>query len=474
MRPNSIFRKWLLTYVGIGLAILVCVSLGLNALLQRDAYRQARQSLNGGATEIAESFGQLQQGELTIAEFRKDLKRLEQGKDIHVSIVGNKRLKYLKSELWEVGERPDVQDWVLQVRDGARVVRTSVFRKQDGERMLIVGFPLVAKGKPIASAFVYTPISDVKKMAKPLQRSLWTFSLLSAVPIALLLWFVSRRFVRPIKALSAAVEDIAGGRLSVRVRTRGADELAKLGEGFNAMAERIERIERQRKDQITDIAHELRSPLTTIRATLQGISEGMLDPLEQGEFAKLSLAEALRLGKLIDDLLELSAFEEHRITFEFADVNVNELVLQTVAQCRLKAEEKGISIGEDADREGVNGEKDIILRADAGRLRQALLNLAENAIRHCVRGTAVTVGVSREPGGIRISVKDNGQGIAAEHLPHLFDRLYKGDPSRTSKGSGLGLTITRHIVEAHHGRVEVESVPGVGTTFAIRLPFGRK
>ena len=235
------------------------------------------------------------------------------------------------------------------------------------------------------------------------------------------------------------------------------------------MAERIERIEEQRRRLLMDIAHELRTPLTSIRGTLQALSDGILSESEQTEFVTLSLAELMRLNQLIDTLHELSAFEEHQIKYDMKVIDFTDLCLRTVQQCKLKAGEIEMRLETTIDTS-----EPLMLQGDPQRLQQVLLNVIGNALDHNPVGTTVNVQLRADARGLAVlSVEDNGRGIAAEHMPRLFERLYKAESSRTSRGSGLGLTISRYIVQAHGGTITAESTLGEGTVMKVELPLRR-
>jgi signal transduction histidine kinase len=464
---NSIFRKWLVASIAITFAILLILTVTISWLVQREFYRQNLNQLNNRAYTVEQSYERFSQGDLTLAEFRKELKRIEQENNVKISIIG-KRVKFLKQDLYEVGVRPDIKSWVISVSEGNRVEKIAKFRNHDDTKMLIVGIPLLKNNQVVASAFIYKPVADVKQLAVPIRRSIWLVALVCAGPLIFLLWFSTRRFVRPIQKIDEAAASIANGDFTSRVEIRGNDEIARLGTSFNIMCGRMERIEEQRRRLIMEIAHELRTPLTSIRGTLQAISDGILTGQEQTEFIALSLNESQRLGKLIDNIHELSAFEEHQIQFDFKKVDLTELVDQTVLQFKYKAEEMGMQLQLD-----INKDKHLSLHADPVRIRQVLTNLIGNALDHNRKGTTVIVHLYGNQQKVRLTVQDNGQGIAPEHLPHLFERLYKAESSRSSKGSGLGLTISRFIVHAHGGTIHGVSELGKGTEIHVELPLVR-
>ncbi|QHW29750.1 HAMP domain-containing histidine kinase [Paenibacillus rhizovicinus] len=462
---NSIFRKWLLASIAITIAILLVLSISLNWFVQRDFYRQSFNQLDKQASSVEVLYEQLSQGNLTQPEFRKELKTIEKEHEVSISILG-KKTNYFKQDLYAVGVRPDIKSWVISVNNGARIEKIAKFRKQDDAKMLIVGFPLYRNNQNVASVFVYSSVTNVKELAAPIRRSIWLVALAAVGPLIVLLWLATRRFVEPIRKLDKAAQSVAQGDFTVRVQTQGEDEVSRLGSSFNMMAERIERIEEQRRRLIMEIAHELRTPLTSIRATLQALSDGLLSEAEQKEFGDAALAESLRLGTLIDNIHELSAFEEHQIKFEFTTVNLTELVEQTVMQFKPNAALTDMELLVDA-----NQANPLLVQADPLRIRQVLINLIGNAINHNDKGTRVIIRLRSNKDKVRMIVHDNGNGIAPEHLPHLFERLYKAESSRSSKGYGLGLTISRYIVHAHRGSIVVLSEVGQGTEIQVRLPL---
>ncbi|QGQ99707.1 sensor histidine kinase [Paenibacillus psychroresistens] len=462
---NSIFRKWAVASIAITFCIILILILSITWLVQRDFYKQGLDQLKSHAQSAEQSFEEYEQGNLSLAEFRTGLKRIEKDNDVNISIIG-KKVNFLKKELLDIGVRPDVRSWVTSVNEGNSVEKISTFRKQDNEKMLVVGFPLRVGDKVVASGFIYSPVADVKLLSGPIRKKIWLVALACVGPLMLLLWVAARRFVKPIQEMNAAASSVAAGDFSRRVKVKGDDEVAQLGSAFNIMAERMERIEDQRRQLIMEITHELRTPLTTIRATLQAVSDGILTASELNEFITLSLEESKRLGSLIDNLHELSAFEEHQVKFDFNRVDLTELVEQTVVQFQPKAEQLGIYLNMHMDQN-----RPIYINGDSLRIKQVLINLIGNSLDHNKSGIRVNVSLQSHSYKARIIVQDNGQGIAAEHMAHLFERLYKVESSRSTRGSGLGLTISRHIVNAHGGTIIAKSEVGKGTEFEVELPL---
>lgn len=271
------------------------------------------------------------------------------------------------------------------------------------------------------------------------------------------------RLVRPLRALTHAAERMEDGDVSARVRVTGTDELGRLALAFNSMSERREQLEAVRKAMVSDVAHELRTPLSNIRGWLEAAEDGVV-PHDQVLLTSL-LEEALLLQHVIDDLRDLSAADAGELRLRREPVEVADLLAQTATAHGAGAEGAGVRIV-------VPAAGDLRLDADPVRLRQAVGNLVSNAIRHTPRGGVVTLR-SREDGShVLIEVADTGSGIDPGELPHVFDRFWRAEKSRSRQtgGSGLGLSIVRKLAEAHGGTVTATSTPGVGSVFTLSLP----
>jgi two-component system OmpR family sensor kinase/two-component system sensor histidine kinase BaeS len=283
------------------------------------------------------------------------------------------------------------------------------------------------------------------------------------------------QFTAPLRQLRAAAEAISRGDLRAKVSIHTRDEFEDLGLSFNAMAETLEKSEEQRRRLIADVAHELRTPVSVIRANLEGMLDDVL-PLNDKTVA-LVLDETMHLNRLIGDLRLLSIAEAGELELEMVDVDPAALVNQVVERLQPQAARKGITLT------AACSSLPAALRMDPGRITQVLNNLVDNALRYTPQGGAVTVaaGVSdAEPGFALFSVTDSGPGIAPHEQPLVFDRFYRSDHSRAraSGGSGLGLAIVRQLVEAHGGSARVESpaftpagAPAFGTRMLFTLPL---
>jgi two-component system sensor histidine kinase BaeS len=274
---------------------------------------------------------------------------------------------------------------------------------------------------------------------------------------------LSTRLVRPIRALTVAARRMRDGDRTSRMTARSTGEVALLAEAFNEMSAHLQRTEEQRKALMSDVSHELRTPLSNIRGYLESAQDGVR-PLDPTLVSSL-LEETLLLQHLVQDLQDLALAEAGELRLHPEPMAVADLLDQVAAAHRARAETAGITLSTEVD--GDPG-----LTADPVRLRQAVGNLVSNALRHTPAGGSVRLAAHEKDGSVVVEVADTGSGIAAEDLPHVFDRFWRADKSRNrrSGGSGLGLAIVRNLVQAHDGTVEVTSTPGAGTVFVLRLP----
>ena len=293
-----------------------------------------------------------------------------------------------------------------------------------------------------------------------------TASVLAALLVSL---FLSRRIVAPVRTLTDASQHIADGHYAERVHVNGTDEIAQLAMRFNQMATQLEQVESMRRQLIGDVTHELRTPLTSIKGYMEGLVDGVL-PSAPETFNQIH-READRLSRLVDDLQELSRVEAKAYSLDIRSVAVSNLVQTTVKRLSPQATAKRITLHPSLPADLPP------LQADEDRITQVLLNLVANAIQYTPEGGDVTISAARQDDDIYISVKDSGIGIPPEHLANLFTRFYRVDKSRSRNaggGSGIGLTIAKHLVEAHGGRIWAESKgDGQGSTFTFSLKIAK-
>ncbi len=297
-----------------------------------------------------------------------------------------------------------------------------------------------------------------------IRNAIWGGTAVAAGIGVLVALVLAGRIVRPILGLTQAARAITKGLPVSPVPVTGRDEIAELGQAFNRMTARLAEEEQQRRRLFADIAHELRTPLSVIQGTLEGMLDRVVDPTPE-RIAGLH-SQALLLKRLITDLRDLSLAQSGQLPLHRQTIDAARVTRETVETLAPLADDRAVSLHIEAS-DGLPR-----VNADPDRLRQVVLNLVENALRHTPQGGEVRISVQNAGESVRISVADTGRGIGPDDLPHIFEHFYRADPSRarSSGGTGLGLAIVKSLVEAHGGWVTVQSDVGTGSTFTVTLP----
>jgi heavy metal sensor kinase len=335
-------------------------------------------------------------------------------------------------------------------------------------------FPVVARGRMVNLLQVGMSL-EALHMARI--HFLWTLAAL--LPVALLLaggggWLLARRALRPVDQMTTAARRIEAEHLAQRLGGAEVnDELGRLARTLNEMLARLEAGFAQVRRFSADASHELRTPLTVLKGEIEVALRSPRAPEEYRRVLTSTLEEVERMARLVEDLLLLSRADAGALRFESEPVELDHLIEEVAKQAEVLARPRQtrVSLTEMAP---------LVVRGDGQRLKQLLLNLVDNAIKYTPAGGQVTLGLRAVPDGAAASeeraeifVRDTGIGIAPADVPRIFERFYRADPARSREagGAGLGLCISRTIVEAHQGRIEVESAPGQGSTFRVLLPL---
>lgn len=294
--------------------------------------------------------------------------------------------------------------------------------------------------------------------------------------IAMILgYFLSSTVTERVYLLKSAAEQLAKGELDTRVPVTGRDEVASLSRTFNQMAEQLQAADQKqrqldslRRDLITWASHDLQTPLTSMRAILEALSDGVVDEPEMVKrYLMTAQRDVMSLSALIDDLFQMSQLDAGGFPLHLAQSSLSDLVSDTLESFSQLAKQDEITL------EGsVDSDVDPVLM-DTQAIGRVFNNLISNALRHTPGQGRISVWVRRTGSGVEVTVSDTGEGIRAQDLPHIFERFYRGDASRSrnrGSGAGLGLAIARGIVRAHGGDIRVESELGKGTQFTFQIP----
>jgi signal transduction histidine kinase len=349
---------------------------------------------------------------------------------------------------------------ILDRRIDAALPAGSIFLPQENDRML----ELNVRGR-LVGYLVFTPYTFTQRFGfvRALLIPIGIISFILALFLVIVAALLFRRFVNPLADVIYAARNVATGRLDTRVPTTGPQDLRSLSESFNEMAASLERNDRERREMLADIAHELRTPLSIVRGRLEGIVDGIYP--ENGPQVSMALEQTYAMQRLVDDLRLLTLVETRQLPFDKREVDAGAVINRVIDMFSAEAQEKKISL---SFPEKIGN---LTAHLDPQRFEQVIGNLLGNALRYVPEGGRVWVTANETREGLRITVNDDGPGVPEEDLPFIFDRFWRKDKSRsrTSGGSGLGLAIARQLVEAQDGTISATNLPAGGLQVIVDL-----
>ena len=352
------------------------------------------------------------------------------------------------------------------------LLRPVVLARLGGVRGHLVGAGLVGSLSLLGMVLAGARAMFISEHDRSLLLTMLLFASLLAVGFSL---YGAAPLARRVEQLRRGTAQLAAGDLGAKVPVEGHDEIAALAADFNLMAQdlaeasaREKEAERARRDLIAAVSHDLRTPLASTRALIEAVADGVVeDPETQARYLASARSELEKLGRLVDDLFELSRIDAGALRLNLEEASLRDLISDTLSGFRHQAERKGVRlVGEVSD--GV----DPVL-ANPPRLQRVLYNLVSNALRHTPADGKIVLRAELGEGMVRVEVSDTGEGIAPEDLSRVFERSFRGERSRmrtgAGDGAGLGLAIARGLIEAHGGEMSVESRPGEGARFCFTL-----
>ncbi len=279
-----------------------------------------------------------------------------------------------------------------------------------------------------------------------------------------------RRIKRDCDMINYAARSFARGDFKARIKIKSDDDVGRLSETFNTMANEIQKYEDTRQSFVANVSHELRSPLTSVQGFVQAILDGAIDEKDQQKYLEIVLGETKRMSSLIGDLLDLSKIESGQFPMNVTDFDIAELMRTILINFMTKIEDKHINVTANIPEDKVN------VLADVSRISQVLTNLIDNAVKFCDENGSLKIWTYESDGRIHINISNSGTVISEDDIPHVFDRFFKADKSHNRKagGTGIGLSIVKNIIQQHGEKIWVNSHPGVGTvfTFTLRIKEG--
>lgn len=460
------------------IVMVISVRLSTAAQLEKRVLSDDLAQANGLASLLADYYTQ-QDGWAGVERMLADMPATDSGNNqdwnMGPGMIGPGMMEWMQGWFQVTRSTGPLSDRVVILNPAGEVIvdtRDASLREQHPADHLQNAVSIRVDGKTVGWVLVGSMIEPVLNPAdEDFLRSVNLSILVTAVAVGILALVLGsllfRQITSPLQDLSMTAEAIAAGQLGRRVKIMTDDEIGHLGESFNFMAESLAQAEVQRRNMVTDIAHELRTPLTVVQGNLEALLDGVYD-LNLENVAAIHRHSTL-LSRLVADLRDLGLADAGQLRLEWQPVNLPGLIVQVIDGLETMAQEKDVTLQVNLPETFPQ------LNGDEQRLKQVLFNLISNALRHTPSGgTITTIGEVKED-RVVIRIRDTGSGIPPQDLPHIFERFYRADRSRAraTGGSGLGLTISKRIIEMYGGQIWAQSWPGAGSTFAFSLPLNR-
>ncbi|BBI35510.1 HAMP domain-containing sensor histidine kinase [Cohnella abietis] len=342
------------------------------------------------------------------------------------------------------------------------VQRGHYYRSPDSAEQMFVGLPFLFEDEHHAMFMQFSPQNE-----NITNRLMLLILLLGLLIGSLCILVAARYLVKPLQALTKATKQLAKGDFDIEIKTKRADEMGALTQSFNEMASELKQLEQMRQDFVSNVSHEIQTPLTSISGFAVAMkNSNLVAERDRNYYLDIIISESGRLSRLSDNLLKLASLDSEHHPFEAITYNLDEQIREIIVTCEPQWSAKGIHIDLELDEA-------VKITADRDQLNQVWMNLFGNSIKFTPAGGHIEIHISHSANEIMFSITDSGIGIAQEQLEYVFERFYKTDPSRnrSNGGNGLGLAIAKKIVTLHRGSIEMKSQVGKGTTVIVRLPI---
>ncbi|HWR55288.1 MAG TPA: HAMP domain-containing sensor histidine kinase [Negativicutes bacterium] len=458
---NSILARFWVTMVGLVVILFLLSGLLLDKMLERTYYDQRAAEMQRQGEYLAK----LVETEQVDAVLSQKLEVAAQLSKVAILVANNEGIIWKSSRVSAQRRFPRLDSEETQQMMADKPVIRRGFNRRLGTTAISVIVPFSKNGQVDGAVALYAPLSGLQAFVVKV-RVLLAWEMLGAILLVSIgAFFLARSMVKPIMTLAEAAKGMALGKYDVSVPETRQDELGILEKAFNRMAQAVERSIKMQKDFVANVSHELRTPLAIIKGYAESLLDGVTDDeREKNKHLEIIVDEADRLGRLSTELLDLAQLDAGILRIYKEDIPLSSFIARIFSKFQHEADEKRVTLVNTVS-------EDFKVHADHERLSQVFFNLVSNALRFTPGDGKIEITATAYSGGVQISVQDNGQGMDPEELSFIWQRFYTGDHSRQrSSGRGLGLSISKTIIEAHGGTIEATSTRGQGATFIVRLP----
>lgn len=466
---NTLFKKLLFTYISIIIISFLILTYGMSYTFKSYFMNEKEKTLIKQAESIQNQY--LLASKTGIINYDKlnfEIQAWYKYQNTHVWLINRKGDIYINSAIQDISLIKEELKYneIEKVFSGETIKREGYFKKLFSEQVLTVGYPIKINDQVVFALFMHASIPEINKTISDTYKIAF-FSILFSTGIALILVFVlSRNLTSEIKNINDIAKKISKGNFNKRLTLNRKDELGELALSFNEMAYELNKLEEMRRKFISDISHDLRTPLTTINGFVKAILDGTIEEEKQKKYLEIVSEESERLTKLTNDILDLSRIQSGEISLEKSKFNINELLINEIDKFEEKILNKNINIEIKLTNENS------VVNGDIGQITRVIYNLLDNGIKFCNENGLIKIETLVKNQKIHVSIMNTGSKINKEDISRIWDRFHKLDISRgkDKTGSGLGLSIVKEIIKSHNEEIEVYShEKGVEFVFTMSL-----
>lgn len=474
---SSVYLKIFVSFLATCVLFFIGLALFWNNIFNDMFYKDKKALLQARAGDVGLALKQLQEGTIYSRELRFALRFIARGINGEIWIVDPNGTVVYSSE-------PDVEGKIVP-RGFDDNFAQALKRKSDfflghlrdvgpgKDENYLTYYTRMKQNNQTYTVFLHGRVEDIRDAITVVRYNIWVPLLFSLAAVAIILYTLSRRLSRPLRQMNEAALALANGDFAAKVPITGNDEVGQLAHSFNFMVDQLQQWEDTRQDFLTNVSHELRSPLTTLRGMIAALNDKIIPEAKIPHYLQICDREVQRLQRLVGDLLDLARIQNGADVFHMGRIDAVRTAQDVIDLLAPAIAEKGLQLHVWVPDETAPV---TYVQLDPDRYAQILNNLLYNAMQFSPAGSSITVWIGVSAGKFTVRIRDTGIGMSEEEMKRIWDRFYKADPSRSgtrSEGTGLGLTIVKHLVSGMGGTIEVKSWPGEGSEFCVRFPLAR-
>ena len=463
MRCGSLLQKLIMTFIIILTIVLVLLAWMLSIWFKFTYFDEKRTQFKQDGEYISNVIKayDVEKGDIEFDKVQAIVDMSSVGANANIIVSDKFNYIYLYSKIEDnksIEEKPYISEKNMNILMSGQPVEYI-------NEYYIYIYPVMENQKFEGYVIMTTPLSIISKQLYRIYLIVWISALVAMIFASVVLSLVSKKIlINPLAQINNVAKRFANGEVNRRVSIESKDEIGELANSFNIMAESLEKVENNRRDFISNVSHELRSPITSIKGFIAGIIDGVIPKDKEGYYFDRAYSEINRLTRLINDLLDLSAIEAGKLKFDMKKININELIRLCVINNEQNIKEKEIVLKVELQNEKC------YVNADEDKTMQVITNLLDNAIKYCGSNGIIRIRTYNKGTKVFIQIYNNGPSIGDEEIRHIWTRFYKSDKSRTNKVStGLGLPIVRMILMQQGEEVWVKNNTNIGVTFTFSL-----